>query len=223
MRPNAKISPAPVRDPKLRAMIIWGFRVVWRTIAEGVFHCPQEEADKPYRLRSARRFFTLFFIPLIPLKKMGQAVECQGCKQRFEPTVLARPTAPQMATTLYDAVRCALVSILEIDGGLDPKARHEALRVIHSVQDDGAYSLIQLDADLRLFPTHDLESQLNQAKALLQDDGREHLLTECIRVAAADGPISVGERHLLGRIGRALGLSDAHVLGVMQTAIPPAD
>ena len=202
-------------------MIIWGFRVIWHTIKEGTFHCPNEEADKPYRLRAARRFFTLFFIPLIPLKKLGQAVECLGCKQRFEPTVLARPTSPEMTTTLYDAVRCALVSILEIDGGVDPRSRKEALRVILSVQDDGDYSLVQLDADLRLFPTHDLESQLCDAKVFLQMDGREHLLAECVRVAAADGPISIAERHLIGRIGRSLGLSDAHVLGVTQTTLGP--
>ena len=104
-----------------RRMIIWGFRVIWRSIAEGTFHCPDEEADKPYRLRVAQRFFTLFFLPLIPLRKMGQAVECQSCKHRFEPSVLTRPTTPQMSDKLYEAVRCAVVSVLELDGGLDPQ------------------------------------------------------------------------------------------------------
>ena len=200
-------------------MIIWGFRVIWRTISEGIFHCPNEEADKPYRMRSAQRFFTLFFIPLIPLKKMGQAVECSSCKQRYEPSVLSRPTTPQMSDKLYDAVRAAIVSILELNGGLDPKVRHEALRVIRSVKDDGSYALPQLDTDLRLLPTHDVESQLREAASFLPLDGQEHLLSECARVAATDGPLSVAERDLLGRIGRGLGMSDAHVLGVLQTAI----
>ena len=202
-------------------MIIWGFRVIWRSITEGTFHCPDEEADKPYRLKAAQRFFTLFFIPLIPLKKMGQAVECQSCKQRFEPSVLSRPTTPQMSDKLFEAVRCAVVSVLELDGGLDPNVRQEALRVMHSVKSDGSYTLSNLDADLRLLPTHDLESQLRAAAGFLQDDGREHLLAECSRIAATDGPLSVAERDLLGRIGRGLGMSDAHVLGVMQTAVGP--
>ena len=203
-------------------MIIWGFRVIWRSIAEGTFHCPDEEADKPYRLRVAQRFFTLFFLPLIPLRKMGQAVECQSCKHRFEPSVLTRPTTPQMSDKLYEAVRCAVVSVLELDGGLDPNVRQEALRVMHSVKGDGSYALPDLDADLRLLPTHGLEGQLREAAGFLQEDGREHLLAECSRVAATDGPLSVAERDLLGRIGRGLGMSDAHVLGVMQTVVGPS-
>ena len=93
---------------------------------------------------------------------------------------------------------------------------------MHSVKSDGSYTLPDLDADLRLLPTHGLESQLREAAGFLQEDGREHLLAECSRVAATDGPLSVAERDLLGRIGRGLGMSDAHVLGVMQTVVGPS-
>ena len=52
-------------------LLIWGLRVFYRTIGQGVFHCRRCGGDRHYRLRSGRRFFTLFFIPVIPLNKVG--------------------------------------------------------------------------------------------------------------------------------------------------------
>ena len=48
-------------------LIIWGLRVVYHTIAQGVFYCRKCGGDRNYRHQAGRRFFTLFFIPIIPL------------------------------------------------------------------------------------------------------------------------------------------------------------
>lgn len=70
--------------------IIWGLRVLHRTIGQGVFFCPRCNAERTYRLQAGRRFVTLFFIPLIPLTKTGQDVQCTTCKTRYVAGALAR-------------------------------------------------------------------------------------------------------------------------------------
>jgi hypothetical protein len=75
-------------DGRAGIVIIFGLRTWWRTIGQGMFHCRQCGADRQYRHRAGRRWFTLFFIPLIPLNKVGENVMCTTCKTRYQPAVL---------------------------------------------------------------------------------------------------------------------------------------
>ena len=72
-------------------LIIWGLRVFFHTTGEGVFHCQRCGGDRHYRQRSGRKFFTLFFVPIIPLSKVGEHVVCTTCRTRYHPDVLALP------------------------------------------------------------------------------------------------------------------------------------
>ncbi|HEY3883306.1 MAG TPA: zinc-ribbon domain-containing protein, partial [Trebonia sp.] len=92
-------------------LIIWGLRVVYHTIAQGVFFCRKCGGDRNYRHRAGRRFFTLFFIPIIPLNKTGEHVQCLTCKTRYVTDVLRLPTATQMQAALPAGVR-AMISVM---------------------------------------------------------------------------------------------------------------
>ena len=69
-------------------MIIFGTTGIKTTIKEGQFHCPQCHSQKNYRHRKINKFFTLYFIPIIPLGSAGEFVECRSCKGTFVPRVL---------------------------------------------------------------------------------------------------------------------------------------
>jgi transcription elongation factor Elf1 len=73
-------------------MIIFGFRVLYRTTAPGMFHCPRCGADRQYQQRVGRRWFTLFFIPVIPLNSVGGNVACTTCQTRYRADVLSQPS-----------------------------------------------------------------------------------------------------------------------------------
>ena len=75
---------------KAEIMIIFGLRSWWRTVGQGMFHCRQCGADRQYLHRAGRRWFTLFFIPVIPLNKLGESVICTTCKTRYQPAVIAQ-------------------------------------------------------------------------------------------------------------------------------------
>ena len=72
-------------------LIIWGVRVFFHTAGQGAFCCPRCGADRRYRRRSGRRFFTLFFVPIIPLSKVGEHVQCATCRTRYHPEALTLP------------------------------------------------------------------------------------------------------------------------------------
>ncbi|WP_407933304.1 zinc-ribbon domain-containing protein [Galbibacter pacificus] len=66
-------------------MIIFGTRGIKSTIKSGDFNCPRCDTSKPYRHRKVTKFFTLYFIPIIPLGSAGEYVECNHCKGTFIP------------------------------------------------------------------------------------------------------------------------------------------
>jgi hypothetical protein len=76
-------------------MIIFGLRFYYWTIAQGVFFCRKCGTDRNYRHRKGRRFFHIFWIPLIPLPGKAEHVQCTTCKTRYVPDVLQVPATAQ--------------------------------------------------------------------------------------------------------------------------------
>jgi len=75
------------------ALIIFGTRGVRSTVKEGTFFCPQCISEKNYKHKKVTQFFTLYFIPLIPLGNKGEYVECMTCRNTYIERVLhMRPT-----------------------------------------------------------------------------------------------------------------------------------
>lgn len=69
---------------------IVGIRSRRTTVGTGRFRCPNEGGDRPYHHVRARRWLTLFFIPLIPLGTQAEWVRCDGCGATYGPDVLHR-------------------------------------------------------------------------------------------------------------------------------------
>jgi hypothetical protein len=71
-------------------LIIFGRRTMTRTASEGLFHCPRCGPERTYRHKQVKRWFTLYFIPVIPLGLAGEYVECGSCAATFGVELLAR-------------------------------------------------------------------------------------------------------------------------------------
>jgi hypothetical protein len=69
-------------------MIIWGSTGREKTISKGEFYCPACRGHAPYLHRKVSRYFTLYFIPLFPMEKLGEYVHCKQCNNQFGPQVL---------------------------------------------------------------------------------------------------------------------------------------
>src|SRR5688572_15093262 len=70
-------------------IIIYGtYGITYSKGEPGQFHCPGCSASQQYRHRRVRRFFHIFFIPVIPLNLAGEYVECRTCKGTYKLDVL---------------------------------------------------------------------------------------------------------------------------------------
>ena len=196
-------------------LLIFGLSVFFRTVGQGDFHCPNCGGDRHYRQRVARRWFTLFFIPVIPLNRVGEVVECATCRTRFNLDVLRMPTAEQMAEALPMAMRAAAAIVLAAGDPTGSAARARAVEAVRGYGfaefDDG-----MLAADLAQSSDGAAEV-IVQAGAQLTTEAREWFLAQVVRIALADGAIGIGERQALHEVAGRLGMTPAHAVGVIST------
>jgi tellurite resistance protein len=199
-------------------LIIFGLRVLYRTIGQGTFHCQRCGGDREYRHRAGRRWITVFIIPVIPLANAGEHVKCAECRTRYRMGVLALPTAAQMQAALPAGMRAAAAAVLRAGGGSSPSARRRAIDAIKGAgQTD--YDDAALDADLSasaLFtPAQDLAGPLSRLAVQLAVPAREWFLADAVRIGLADGPLSDEERHAAQEIAAQLGMTPAQARGVI--------
>jgi hypothetical protein len=194
-------------------IIIWGLRVVWSTIATGVFHCRKCGGDRNYRLRSGRRFFTLFFIPIIPLNKVGEHVRCETCKTRYVTEVLKAPTAAAMQAAVTDGVRGMVAIMLQAGDPSNVAARSKAIMVVTGAGVTG-YDEAALVADLAR-PVADWRPSIGAFGGQLQPVAKEWHLAEMIRLGLLDGPLTDNQRNAVIGIASDLGMTPAQAYGVI--------
>ncbi|HEY8547690.1 MAG TPA: TerB family tellurite resistance protein [Acidimicrobiales bacterium] len=195
-------------------ILVWGWKVRFKTLAEGVFFCQVCGGDRHYHRKQGRRWFTLFWIPLIPLNHVGdEFVECTTCRNAYRTTVLNQPTSASLSESLVGATRAAIAWLLRTEPP-GPQATAAALTVLTSAA-NRQWTEQELQQDIAHLDVSGLPGQLATLASVLNEHGRETFLAGCVRVAAADGTISDGERALLDNVASSLGMTPAHARGVI--------
>ena len=205
-------------------LLIFGLRVFYRAVGQGIFHCQRCGGDREYRHRAGRRWFTLFFIPVIPLNHVGDHVQCTICGTRYRMDVLSVPTTAQMKEALPAGMRAAAIAMLRAGGGSSAPARRRAIDAIKGAGVVG-YDDVALDADLFTVampaqpgqhqPGQDLAEPLNRVAIQLAVPAREWFLAEVVRIGLADGMLSDDERHAAREVAAKLGMTPAQARGVI--------
>ena len=200
-------------------LIIFGTRGVTYSHGKGQFFCPDCGDERAYQLKRVRRFFTLYFIPLIPLDLLGEYVECGGCRGTYKPGVLeyhpAKALPPGEAEFLV-AMRRVMVLMMLADGVVE----EQEMTTIQEIFGQMAKRTIE---------RAEIEKEIAEAKASgatvedycrkmtgsLNESGKEMVVRSAYLVAAADGKFEEEEKSLLSRIGKALELSPASYRGII--------
>lgn len=200
--------------------IVWGFKYRWSVKRDqgGQFFCPVCGGDRLWVKAIVRRWFTLFWIPLFPTgKPAGEAVQCETCHTRFEPTVLHQPTSTEMATELQGSMRLAVATVVRAAGGSGGEAAVEAVQRTGFAD----YSPDAMHHDLEHLDPAELAPHLTYLSDALTLPGKEQFLSSLVRVALSEGGLDAA-RPALEQIGAGLGLSPAHVTGVLASPAPSA-
>lgn len=199
-------------------MIIWGTTGITSTREKGEFFCPKCDGRTPYQRKSVRRFFTLYFIPLIPLNKVGEFIRCGKCRSDFNEAVLDHDP-DKRAAAIESLLKIALLRVLADLVAADGVVADQEIMTMQSVFEE--VSGIPLDElDARQFvdeaPQHTgaLDTLLAGMGPNLTDQGREMVLSAALRIAGADGQIAPSESARIEQFAAALGVSKAHLRGL---------
>ena len=199
--------------------IIFGTRGVTSKKEHGMFFCPQCGTEAEYVHKSVRRFFTLYFIPVIPLDHLGEYVECKACQGTYDVQILNYDPAAgeqQVEALFMVAMKQVMIAMLLADGVIDDdevnelKATYEDLAGVPVTEQDlrEEIAVIQSEGSDAIEMVQHLASGLN-------DKGKEMVVTAAYQIAIADGVVDASEQQLLQDIGDALELSPAHFRGIM--------
>lgn len=198
-------------------ILIWGFRVRFKDLGDGgQFHCPHCHADRHYHRREARRWFTLFWIPLIPLKVLGVLVRCDTCGNSFRDDVLEVPTVAETADAVGFARRAIVAHMVDVSDNTTV-ARETAIAVMRGAGMSD-YDAGQLDVDRQTSDWERVHGWVEHLGGTLSPAGAESMLMAAARVGAADGVLTEAERRVIDDLGALFGLTAVHLDGIVAHA-----
>lgn len=198
-------------------MIVFGTRGVKSTIKSGDFGCPQCQTNKPFRHRKVTKFFTLYFIPLIPLGSAGEYVECGGCKGTFIPRVLDGNTSnKEEFMAIYErAIRHTMVMIMLADGVIDENEKDQVLTIINKFGNNDL-TMPQLEQYITKVQNENegVTTYLKKIGPSLNAHGKETIIKCALSVAAADGNVDDSELVMITEMGQSMEMTPTHLKGV---------
>jgi hypothetical protein len=197
-------------------VVLLGFQFHFRTTGRGRLHCQRCGGDRNYRQCVGRRWIHLIFVPVIPLDRVAEHVQCTTCGTRYRKEILAVPTSAQMGAALPAGTRVAVAAMLRAGDQRSGVARASAIETVRisGVRDYGDSALGE-DLTCAEGASSQLAAALRTLAVQLTMPAHEWFLAEVVRVGLADGQLSDGERYAARQIAAYLGLTPAHAHGVI--------
>lgn len=197
-------------------MSLLGPRFRFRATGGGTLHCYRCGGDREYESCTARRWFHILFIPVIPLDRVAEHLQCRSCRTRYRIEVLNLPTAAQMEAALPDGSLAAVTMMLRAGDQAGGAARSRAIEVVRAAG-LSQYDDVALTADLAAAdgPDYDGSAALRRLARQLTAPAPEWFLADAVRVGLADGPLSAAERRVACHIAGCLGLTAAQAYDVI--------
>lgn len=204
-------------------MIIFGTRGVTYTKESGTFYCPHCGPDKQYTHKRVRRFFTLYFIPVIPLDLHGEYVECKSCRGTYRLEVLDMDLSAadaEFEAEFHKAIKWVMVDMMLADGVIDDD-EVTMIRRIYSKLTDVEISEAHVRREITRAEEEqrDVVGTLRDIAGNLNDNGKEMVVKAAMMVAMADGEFQDEEKELMKDIGCALEMTGTQLKGVIRGVI----
>lgn len=192
-------------------MLIWGTYVTKKTVQCGNFHCPNCERQRGYRMRRPRKWGHLYWIPIIPMQEFEPYIECDSCTKEFLVSVLQ-----------FDPIKQEMDFLVLLTGAMCQAAYYVAAAqqkapsvqaIVRTISQVSGIEPSQ-DAISRILATRDVQCGTHLIEVLathLTSDGREELF----RMLAPSSACDTATNSAYCKVGRALGLSSAHMNGIL--------
>lgn len=207
-----------LRDGATRVATLLGTCDVTVTFASGRFTCPSCGAEMQYEHNRVRQYLRVLVLPLVPVHRATEYVECQGCKGTWDSGVLRYNPAEAQALfrdLYHEAAFRVMVRITAADARIDP-AEVETVRDIYRSLTGRALDPVDITTEVAALmgDTSSVATDVASIALKLSNRSRETVVRAALCVARADGEITRDEWSVIGELGMTLGMSPAHVRGV---------
>jgi zinc-ribbon family len=193
-------------------VVFLGLGFHFRVTGRGSLHCQRCGGDRQYRQCAGRRWLHVCFLPVIPLDRITEHVQCTTCGTRYRNEVLALPTSAQMRSVLPAATRMAAAAMIRAGDLSSTRSRACAIETIKKA---GAASYTDTDLDADLDCDADLAAILGRLALQLTMPAHEWFLAGIIRIGLSDGQLSADERAEAKLLAACLGMTPAQAHGVI--------
>jgi tellurite resistance protein len=201
-------------------MIIFGTRGVTLTKESGEFACPGCGGSRQtYTRKTVRRFFTLYFVPIIPLNKVGEYLECQRCRNSYNEQVLSFDPAAQQAkqkAEFIEHLKRIMILAALADGRVDDEEL-DVIRDLYKKLTGATLGGADFERELALAGKAGISpAEYSQRFAgNLNEHGKEMVIKAVHSVLAAGGGLGQDEHDLLSDLASAMNVSGAHYRGIL--------
>ena len=163
-----------------------------------------------------RRWFTLFFIPVIPLDVIDRFYECDSCKSAYNENVknvLSQSqeeidASQKAARKIYsEALIAAMTHMAVIDGDYADEEEREINDAMENFE-EFKHELLQVHREVKVNLNKDNQvfNYLNEARSQLSSESLMNILAQAAVVLLADGAIEKEEEDLMKEYLIACGL-----------------
>ncbi|HNR44483.1 MAG TPA: zinc-ribbon domain-containing protein [Methanofastidiosum sp.] len=192
-----------------------------KTITSGTFYCPTCNSEQEFNHKKAKKYFTLYFVPLIPLEEGGEFIECKNCKSTFNLNVLQyRPSlGKEEFLSEYKIAFKKLVIMMALADGRIHENEIRGISDIYSGLIGRKVSLEEVEKEIQLVKNEGLTIQeyLKKIAPYLNDFGKESIIKNVFLISLADGYVDESEKKLMIEIATSLGISPAHYKGIINS------
>ncbi len=189
-------------------MIIWGWRGITSTTENIQFHCPQCDDNCAGVIKQVRNFFTIYFIPIIPLNVSGRYVECNSCAGSFGEEILSYDPEVEKKQNEERMLRLMVMAALA-DGRVDDLERGE---INKQYQEFTGLPVAQhkLDTEIKMAMSAntDLNAFVGGFASELSDHGKALVVKLAFHTMSAGGDLQPGHQTQLIKLSSTLGIPE---------------
>jgi hypothetical protein len=192
-------------------MIIYGTRGKNVRTGGGEFTCPRCACEQSYKHFEVKNYFTLYFIPLIPMGNAGEFVECEGCGGTFAPEILTYDPEAEREETAATLRRLSVLFLLDVNRCTSTTLKALQEIVGDTVGIDIERTDVAKDVEQAQSASPDVRKFFKTQTTEYSDDGKLLLIITLRRILESECPLLENEKSRITELGKAIGLRAKHI------------
>ena len=192
-------------------MTVFGTKVLTRSIGTGPFLCQHCGVERTYSTMQVRRVFTLFSVPLIPVRAVAEYVECDVCRSTWrDDDARSQEGGDPVVVTAAEAefrqvIKRVMVMMIMVDGEAT-EAEVALVRELYQRVDAAGVTVEAIAAEAREARRDpmSIDDYLSRVGDFLNQPGKQLVLKAALLVASADHAFREKEAAFLDRIAAGL-------------------